>query len=113
MRFPGHRFDGPFGPHYDVWHIVFTFLFLAVLIAAVVALVMYLSRQHGSTGMADHHPHPTAGPDPALQHLRMRYARGEISRDDFVTASRDLGDVTAPPSPPTGTTPPETPPASV
>jgi uncharacterized membrane protein len=32
-----------------------------------------------------------AGPDAAVEFVRMRYARGEIDRDEFVRISTDLG----------------------
>ncbi len=38
---------------------------------------------------------PPGGPQPGrpdpLEVVRMRYARGELSRDDYVQATRDLG----------------------
>jgi hypothetical protein len=38
--------------------------------------------------------------DPALEHARYRYARGEIDRDQFLLISNDLGaPVSAPPPP--------------
>jgi putative membrane protein len=42
-------------------------------------------------------------PDPAVDELRIRYARGEVTREDFLTRGRDLGeDLSAevPPAPP-------------
>ena len=39
---------------------------------------------------------PPSGPQPGrpdpLEVVRMRYARGELSRDDYLQATRDLGD---------------------
>ncbi len=32
------------------------------------------------------------GRDPALEQARLRYARGEIRRDEFLRLSRDLGE---------------------
>ena len=54
------------------------------------------------------HPTPPPGPDPALQILRERFARGEISEIDYVAASRVLGAPGPPPSP--GTERPAPPP---
>ncbi|HEX5949679.1 MAG TPA: SHOCT domain-containing protein [Actinomycetota bacterium] len=34
---------------------------------------------------------PLAPPDAALERARMRYASGEMTRDEFVRLSRDLG----------------------
>jgi putative membrane protein len=43
-------------------------------------------------------------PDDAVQELRVRYARGEVDRDEFLTRARDLGadlgTTTAAPAPP-------------
>ena len=38
------------------------------------------------------------GRDPALEHARVRYARGELSRDDYLRVVNDLGGP-APPDP--------------
>ena len=51
----------------------------------------------------------TAGPpiappdaiDPAVQELRLRYARGEVDPDEFAQRSRDLGGEGPEPPPPT------------
>jgi hypothetical protein len=37
---------------------------------------------------------PPAGIDPALEAARMRYASGEMTRDEFLRVSRDLGSPT-------------------
>jgi hypothetical protein len=42
----------------------------------------------------------TAGVDGALQELRLRYARGEVARDEFVERFRDLGGERPEPPPP-------------
>jgi hypothetical protein len=51
------------------------------------------------------------GFDPALEEVRMRYARGEIDRDEFARRSSDLGSPTAsvpaPPPPPVAEPPAE------
>ena len=51
-------------------------------------------------------PAPAVAPpplDPALQILRERFARGEISEAEFTTASRVLGASIPPPNRPDGT----------
>ena len=64
-------------------------LLLLVLFVALVALAIYtlmrLSRGGTPPAMA------VAGPDAAVESVRMRYARGEIDRDEFVRVSTDLG----------------------
>ncbi|MFN2614612.1 MAG: hypothetical protein ABR552_07325 [Actinomycetota bacterium] len=98
MRFPPHHDPGYFGPGYGPWHAVLLFMLLAAFVAGDALLVIFLARRAGSTTMlTTHHP---AAIDPAIQQLRMRYARGDISRDDYLSAARDLGDPAAPPPPP-------------
>ena len=99
---------------------VFAWLFLALLAAAivlgVVALVRAWSGPRGS-GLAStfgvHRPPPFGahyGPavDPALGELRLRYARGEIDRDEYARRAGDLGYPVSPPPgpPPPGASPP-------
>ncbi len=84
------------GAHPLAW--AFFALLLFVVVVGVVALVAWLARERAA------HPvlprPPAAGPPEgdALAVLRMRYARGEITRDEFLSASADLG--AAPPPPP-------------
>jgi putative membrane protein len=49
----------------------------------------------------------TAGADGALQELRLRYARGEVDRDEFVERFRDLAGEGPEPPPPVPPTPPD------
>lgn len=81
--FPGHG-DG--GPH------VLGILFLIAFVIAVVALVV-LALRWLRGGPAHVHVPPAAQPRPsdaALEAARMRYARGELSREDFLRISTDL-----------------------
>jgi len=87
-RFHPGGFDGPGG-----WHIlggVLPFLFFLILIGvAVWAIVRVTSAnraQYAGAGVA-----PTPRLDPALEELRLQYARGDVSREEFVQRSRDLG----------------------
>src|SRR5512142_736217 len=102
---PG-RFGGPRGDEFHAGfglHWLFPLLFLGLLTAAVVVGILALMRtRHPATAG----PPPTAPrpPDQALYELRLRYARGELSRDEYLQRAADLGDVRPP-------TPPMTPPA--
>ena len=71
------------------WAFVGWFLPLLVL-AGPVALAVWLVLRAGGRPTA---PPPPAAParDPALEQVRMRYARGEIDRETFLQLSRDLG----------------------
>jgi uncharacterized membrane protein len=71
------------------WVAVFLFLGFLALLAAGVALLW--RRGSGSSGGA------APRPDDALATLRMRYAKGEMTREEFLRANEDLG---GPPPPP-------------
>lgn len=95
----GGRFGPPgrgFVVHHSWWggfwaHFI-PFLFFVVLIALVVWAVVRLSSGRtlapaiASAGFA-----PAPRMDPALEEVRLRYARGEMSREEFVQRSQDLG----------------------
>ncbi|HZU73306.1 MAG TPA: SHOCT domain-containing protein [Acidimicrobiales bacterium] len=79
---------------------------LALLLAlGVVALIRYWRTGAVVSGHPAPRPWfgPPAGPppfDPALHELRMRYARGELSREEFLQRLVDLGGPAAPPGAP-------------
>ena len=86
-----HWWDGPL-------HAVLLVLLLGLLIAGVVWLLRRLSP-----GVAQAAAPAAAGAsvaalaaDPAVSTLRMRYAKGEISRDDYRAAFEDLTGGAAP-----------------
>lgn len=102
--FPGGPQEVPaWGPYVqqDAWwqsgfHLLPLLLF-AILIGVLVWGVLRLSSQGAlaSAGAAS----PPADPppsDPALEELRVRYARGELDRSDFLERRADLG---GPPNP--------------
>lgn len=86
-----HRFQGPFeGPggfavHHGAWQAWIPMILLLVLVGLVIWAVI-----RATSGKSTPQP---AGPatDPAMDTLRMTYAKGEIDRDEFVTRARDLG----------------------
>ena len=83
---------------------------LILVIAGIAWLVTYLVTRSGSrrqpqptvVGAGAGAPVPAMGDDSALATLRMRYARGEISRSDYLQTTADLGGppVPLPPDPP-------------
>jgi putative membrane protein len=77
MAYDGGWFWG-MGLHGLVW-----LVFLAVVIAAGVALVRYLWRS--SSG-------PASSRDSALDILKTRYARGEINHEEFQAKKKDLSE---------------------
>jgi putative membrane protein len=72
------------------WVALVMFLAFLALIALGVAL---LWRQWGSGGSATRQ-------DDALNTVRMRYARGEMTREEFLRAHEDLGGGPSPAPPP-------------
>jgi putative membrane protein len=84
---------------------ILPFLFFLILIGvAVWAIVRFTSANRAR-------PFQVAVPaplrrDPALEELRLKYARGDMDRAEFVERSRDLGAMVPesgePPSPETG-----------
>jgi uncharacterized membrane protein len=111
---PGHfgRSDGPmyFGEHHGGggWHWIVPLLFLLVLAALVAWTVLQARRTPRAVAIA---PGGAAAVDPALAELRLRYARGEVSRDEFVATEADLRGLAAAPAPPPPQ-PPAAPPAA-
>jgi uncharacterized membrane protein len=67
----------------------FLWLLLLVLFVALAGLAIYalLHLTRGGTPGAS----AVAGPDAAVESVRMRYARGEIDRDEFIRVATDLG----------------------
>jgi putative membrane protein len=66
--------------------------FLVVLVV-LVGLAVWAVRRITSTpaAAAPQSGATTPRPDPALEAARMRYARGEIGRDDYLRIAADLG----------------------
>lgn len=88
--------------HGGGWWAVGALLWLLVL-AAAVAGVVFLALRASGRPIGGGRPAP-AGPavDPAASELRLRYARGEVGRDEYLRTAADLGvavpDEPAPPS---------------
>lgn len=95
-----HRWGGN-----DYWWLAN--LIWLVLIAGLVALAVIFALRlagrspTGSDGIGPSRP----AFDPAVNELRLRYARGEVSRDEYLGAARDLGAPVPPPDPPSSSPP--------
>ena len=94
------RFEHHDGSHPLAW-LIFALL-LIVLVLLIVHLVQGLTRRHHRPWMGPRGTFTAPWPgrqfmvdtphlEEPLAILRLRYARGEISRDEFVQASTDLG----------------------
>jgi uncharacterized membrane protein len=66
------------------------FMFLGFLVLLVVGAVLLWRRTNDQPARSDE----------ALSLVRMRYARGEMTREEFLAASEDLGGPQPPPPPP-------------
>ena len=96
------RFFGPGGPYYQepsLWwlHALFSFLIVVALVVGVVFIVrLLLTRPTWWRGHPPRHP--------ALDELDLRYARGEVSREEYLQRRADLlgAGGPQPPFPPSG-----------
>ena len=108
--------EGARHAHHEWWgaplHMLVFLLLVALLVIGVVWLVRRLAPYPpaGASVPAVMPPPGAIGQDPAVAMLRMRYAKGEVSRDEFQRGMEDLtgnaapwpgaagsGDVAAPP----------------
>jgi uncharacterized membrane protein len=87
--------DPPF--HTDWWSIdrLFPILLMLLLLSVVIWAVVRLTRQPTAmpAGTADpwpRSPSVSTSPDPALEHVRLRYSRGEVDRETFLQIVGDL-----------------------
>jgi len=96
---------GPPVYHHPWWGFFGVFLPLlmfAALVGLVIWAVLRLTNQGAARPVGQSAALAPQGRanDPALEHARYRYARGEIDRDQFLLISNDLGaPISAPPPP--------------
>lgn len=62
---------------------MFMILFWGLIIAALVAAVAYLTKKTGSSGSSGESP---------MDILKKRFAKGEISREEYERMKKDIGD---------------------
>jgi putative membrane protein len=77
--------------HHPLLRVVIAMVVIAALAALVAFLVVRFANRRGRLQPMTAAP---AGPpvhDAALEQLRLRYARGEVSRTDYLQAVADLG----------------------
>jgi uncharacterized membrane protein len=105
------QFGPPPGDH--AWWVglggILPLLLFAVLIGVLIWAVLKLSREGpGRSAPQWAGPVRAITPDAALEHVRHRYARGEIDRAEFMRISQDLGaPISAMPPPPAAAAPEE------
>jgi uncharacterized membrane protein len=93
----GGRFGSPrrvyfeHGWRFGFWGHFIPLLVFLLLIGLVVWAVLRLSGRRFAPAAAMAGVAPAFHRDPALEEVRLRYARGEMNRDDFIERWRDLG----------------------
>ncbi len=101
------RFFGPYdggGPSWVHW--LFVFLIVVAIVAGVILLVRLWATSPRSLSWRGAPPPP---PNPAISELDLRYARGEIGREEYLQRRADLLGHVAPPPPGPGAPPGATP----
>lgn len=97
-------YDGG-GPSWVHW--LFVFLIVVAIVAGILLIVRMWAVRPPHTGWRSGPPAP---PNAALSELDLRYARGEVSREEYMQRRADLLGHIAPP-PGTPGAPPGSPPA--
>ncbi len=75
---------GAQGFGFNPWVAILSLVFWALIIAGIVFLVVWLVRNAGRTGLS------ASSSDPALEILKSRYAKGEITKEQFEEMRRTL-----------------------
>jgi uncharacterized membrane protein len=79
-------------PWWDGFGWLMPLLFLAVFAAIAVWAISRVSKQQPLAAAPWGAPPPSpAQPDGAVEQARLRYAKGEITRDEYLQIARDLG----------------------
>ena len=85
-----YRFGPAIGIHrFPVFGFLLLVLVVAALVVGIVALVRLSRRPAGAAGFGPQRP--PLPMDPAFVELRNRYARGEITSEEYATRAATLG----------------------
>ncbi|MEA2672073.1 MAG: hypothetical protein QOG45_2293 [Chloroflexota bacterium] len=103
---PAFRGPGFEGHQVSEWQLVLATVLRFVAVLLVIAAIVYLVRSFLQSRAQTPHHAPPPPRSAGLDELDMRYARGEVTRTEYLERRADLGG-TAPPPPP----PPPSPPA--
>ena len=95
-QMPGTQMPGQWYVHHETWwegaaHLLPLLLFAALIGVAIWAVLRITSDRAALATAAASRVAPPSPGDPALQELRVRYARGDISREDYLERGADLG----------------------
>ncbi|HTG46639.1 MAG TPA: hypothetical protein VK646_03170 [Actinomycetota bacterium] len=108
----GRYGPGGFDPHvhhgWGVVHFLVPLVMFLIVIGVVVWAVLYLTSHRTPAAVAAAGPPPR---DPAMEELRIRYARGELPHEEFLQRSVDLGGAPPPVAPEAPAVPAAEPPA--
>ena len=99
-RFNPQDFPGLYHRGHEGWHVVVFLLIVAALVGLLVWLILSARRSPAGSVVA---PSGPSTPDRALDEARLRYARGETTREQYAQVVTDLGGTPiafAPPSTP-------------
>jgi uncharacterized membrane protein len=107
----GGRFGPGYGPRGGWLFALLPLVGLGLIVALVAAAVVLLLRRppaflDGGRQWAAQAPWAVQRPDAALEIARARYARGELSREDYLRIAQDLGAQPPPAGPPPAGPPP-------
>ena len=92
MGLPMMRLHFGYGFHHGthIAALVFLLLVIAALVVGVLALLRLRRVPAPRVPTGTWRP-PVPGPDPALSELRLRYARGELSSEEYTQRAANLG----------------------
>ncbi|HZE20576.1 MAG TPA: SHOCT domain-containing protein [Desulfobaccales bacterium] len=75
---------------YWSWHVWMFPMVMPIIWILVIALILYLIFGRGSSRRSWQPGPPASPPETALDILKKRYARGEISKAEFEQMKRDI-----------------------
>jgi uncharacterized membrane protein len=96
--------------HHPVFGVLLLVLLVALLVLAIIALVTFWRTRAGHSRAVAPGTSQGQAVDPALAELRIRYARGEMTSDEYLQRASHLGYQRPPGSGPGGQPPEVTPP---
>jgi uncharacterized membrane protein len=97
---PAFRGPGFAGHQVSEWQLVLAMVLRFVAVLLVIAAIVYLARSFLQARAQTPHHAPPALRSPGLDELDMRYARGEVTRTEYLERRADLSGIAPPPPAP-------------
>lgn len=97
---PAFRGPGFAGHQVSEWQLVLATVLRFVAVLLVIAAIVYLARSFLQARAQTPHHAPPALRSPGLDELDMRYARGEVTRTEYLERRSDLSGISPPPPAP-------------